>query len=366
MRRFFWLGIFSFLAISSITANAQEPCLQANTSCTEWVTLDEQGQRGLIYRTHPLTQRNEALEHAVIVIHGQGRNADGYFRHGLAGAFLADALKNTLLVSPRFASNEGKDCRDKLDTNEVGWICLGPESWRNGGAQATPAAKKLQSFDFMDALVLKLSDRATFPNVRTLVIVGHSAGGQLVNRYQMVNPLHEKLTAERKIQISYVVANPSSYTYPGALRPTRAAVPPNIATAAPGYQAPVSDAKDQKAFVPFSDAAGCITFNRWPYGLEHKVGYATQVSDDLIKQQLVNRPASFLLGELDILPIYGFDSSCAAMAQGPTRLARGFAYTKFLTDTLQANHPAVMVPACGHDARCMFSAEAALPQLFVK
>jgi hypothetical protein len=143
-------------------------------------------------------------------------------------------------------------------------------------------------------------------------------------------------------------------------------VPPNIAAAAPGYQAPVSSAKDQKAFVPFSDAAGCITFNRWPYGLEHKVGYATQVSDDLIKQQLVNRPASFLLGELDILPIYGFDSSCAAMAQGPTRLARGFAYTKFLTDTLQANHPAVMVPACGHDARCMFSAEAALPHLFVK
>ena len=366
MRRVFWLSIFLFVAMSQISVKAQEPCLQASTTCSEWVTLDDQGQRGLIYRTYPLTQKNELLEHAVIVIHGQGRNADGYFRHGLAGAFLADALKNTLVLSPRFASNEGKDCRDKLDTNEVGWICLGPESWRNGGAQATPAAKKLQSFDFMDALVLKLSDKAIFPRLRTLVIVGHSAGGQYVNRYHMANPLHDKIMSERNIQISYVVANPSSYTYPESLRPTRAAVPSTIAAGAPGYMPPASDATDQKAFVPFSDAAGCTNFNRWPYGLENKVGYVSSINDDLLRQQLAKRPAVFLLGELDILPLYGFDSSCAGMAQGPTRLARGYAYTKYVNDTLGASHPAVMVPACGHDARCMFSAEAALPYLFVK
>jgi hypothetical protein len=214
--------------------------------------------------------------------------------------------------------------------------------------------------------VLKMTDKATFPNLRTLVIAGHSAGGQYVNRYQMANRLHEKITSERNIQISYVVANPSSYTYPDALRPTRAAVPSNIASAAPGYLPPASEAKDQQAFVPFADATGCTNFNRWPYGFEHKVGYASQVSDDALRQQLTKRPVTFLLGELDILPIYGFDSSCAAMAQGPTRLARGFAYAKFLTDSLQASHRAVMVPACGHNARCMFSADSALPYLFVK
>jgi hypothetical protein len=366
MRRFFLLSIFLFVPMSCAGANAQEPCLQESIACTEWIALDEQGQRGLIYRTYPLTHKNELLEHAVIVIHGQERNADRYFRHGLAGAFLADALINTLLVSPRFASNEGKSCRDKLDANEVGWVCSGPESWRNGGEQATPAAKNFQSFDFMDVLVLKMTDKATFPNLRTLVIAGHSAGGQFVNRYQMANRLHEKVTNERNIQISYVVANPSSYTYPDVLRPTRAAVPFSIAAAASGHVPSASDAKDQQAFVPFADAGGCPSFNRWPYGLEHRVGYASQVSDDVLKQQLKKRPVTFLLGELDILPNYGFDSSCAALAQGPTRLARGFAYAKFLTDSLQANHPAVLVPACGHNARCIFSAEPALPYLFVK
>jgi hypothetical protein len=33
-----------------------------------------------------------------------------------------------------------------------------------------------------------------------------------------------------------------------------------------------------------------------------------------------------LLGELDILPLVSFDISCAAMAQGSYRLARGMAF----------------------------------------
>lgn len=343
----------------------QPACLSATEACTEWVTLDGGPQRGLIYRTYSLTRPNPQIEHAAIVIHGQGRNADGYFRHALAGAFLADALQNTLVISPRFASNEGKSCRDKLDTDEVGWICLGPASWRSGGEQATPGTKKFNSFDFMDAIVEQLANRKMFPNLRTIVIAGHSAGGQYVGRYQMTNRIHEQVRAEKNIQISYVIGNPSSYTYPDALRPTRSAVPDNISAAAPGFM-PASPAKPQPAFVQYPDAQGCTNFNSWPYGLENKVGAAQTVSNERLKEHLASRPATFLLGELDILPLYGFDSSCAAMAQGPTRLARGFAYVRFVNETLKSNHSAVWVPACGHDARCMFSAEKALPYLFLQ
>ena len=160
----FFMGLLGCIYAAMAQSQEAAPCRYADTRCAEWLTLDEHQQRALIYRTHALTDRNERLEHAVVVIHGQGRNADGYFRHALAGTFLADALHNTMVISPRFASNEGKSCRDKLDTNEVGWICLGPESWRSGGDQATPAVKKLNSFDFMDAIVLRLSDRSAIPN----------------------------------------------------------------------------------------------------------------------------------------------------------------------------------------------------------
>jgi hypothetical protein len=52
------------------------------------------------------------------------------------------------------------------------------------------------------------------------------------------------------------------------------------------------------------------------------------------------------------------------MAQGPTRLARGQAFGKFVNQKLGAKHHVVVVPLCGHNARCMFTSEAALPLLF--
>jgi hypothetical protein len=53
------------------------------------------------------------------------------------------------------------------------------------------------------------------------------------------------------------------------------------------------------------------------------------------------------------------------MAQGPTRLARGTAFVDYVTSKYEAHgHKAVTIPLCGHNARCMFTAEPALPILF--
>ena len=111
----------------------------------------------------------------------------------------------------------------------------------------------------------------------------------------------------------------------------------------------------------------CTTFNKWPYGLEdRKSGYTAKLSGDLLKQQLAARPVTYLLGEIDVLPLGGFDSSCPAMAQGPTRRARGEAFQKYLAAKIGARHPAVIVPLCGHNARCMFTADIAAPLLYPK
>jgi hypothetical protein len=72
-----------------------------------------------------------------------------------------------------------------------------------------------------------------------------------------------------------------------------------------------------------------------------------------------------LLGEADILPLGIFDSSCSAMAQGPTRLARGLAFSRYVKEhDGGANHNIVVVPFCGHSARCVFTSDMALPLIF--
>jgi hypothetical protein len=193
----------------------------------------------------------------------------------------------------------------------------------------------------MDAIVRGLTNRTNFPNLKAIVISGHSAGGQFVTRYEMANKIHETAS----VAITYVVSNPSSYSYLDPERPSTA---------------------NNNELRPFGDARNCTTYDNWPYGLKTRTGYTANIPDDQLRKQLASRPVTYLLGELDVLPLAGFDSSCPAMAQGPTRLARGQAYAAYVNAKYNAKHQVVVVPLCGHNARCMFTAEVALPILFPK
>ncbi|MBI2291317.1 MAG: hypothetical protein HYU73_13470 [Betaproteobacteria bacterium] len=334
-------------------------CTSAASACTEWVTVANGPARALVYRNHPLDEVNEGISRALVTIHGQGRDADKYFRHALAAAFLAGALENALIISVRFASNAGGRCRDTLAPDELNWVCFGPGSWRNGApAVGNP---QITSYDVVDEVLRRLARNDIFPNLKVIAVAGHSAGGQFVARYGMVNQIHGHLG----VPITYVVANPSSYTYLDSLRPTASAIPSTVAAAAPGYLAP-RRAKPPAAFALPADAGDCTAYDNWPYGLQNRTGYSTRLTDEQLKKQLSDRPAIYLVGELDILPLYGFDTSCSAMAQGPTRLARGLAFGKYVNENYGARHKTLVVAACGHSARCMFTAEPVLPLIFPK
>lgn len=310
------------------------------------------GARSLVYRTYSLSARNEAITRALIVVHGAGRDADNYFRNVLGAAFLAGALENTVVIAPRMASG-ADNCKDSLAPNEISWNC---STWRSGG----PAVSNpdVTSFDFLDEVLRKVAHKEVFPNLKQIVVAGHSAGGQVVNRYEMANRVHDKLG----VPVTYVVSNPSSYAWPESMRPTDSAF--SVQAHAPGYVPAV--AANSAPFRNFSGARDCTTYDKWPYGMKDRTGYTAAETDQELKAQLVSRPTTYLLGELDVLPLGGFDGSCPAMAQGPTRLARGEAFGKFVNEKLGAHHTVKVVPECGHNARCMFTSEDALPLLFPK
>jgi pimeloyl-ACP methyl ester carboxylesterase len=335
------------------------PCTTADSACTEWIRFSGSPARSLVYRTFPLDTRNDGITRALIVVHGAGRDADNYFRSALAATFLAGALEDTIVISPRFASNNGTPaseggCADTLAPNEVNWSCTG-NSWRYGGNAI--GNDQLTSFDLADQILRQVARKEVFPNLKTIVVAGHSAGGMFVVRYAMANQVHDELG----VPIMYVVANPSSYPYLDALRPVSSAW--SSTASAPGY-IPAAPAGDD--FRAFGDAKNCSTYDQWPYGLQNRAGYTARLTDDQLRKQLAARPTTYMLGELDILPLASFDSSCPAMAQGPTRLARGQAFSKYVSEKYGAQHKMMVVPLCGHNARCMFTAEPALPILFPK
>ena len=330
------MKLFTLFLFAAAMAGAAAPCVTVS-NCTDWVTFGGGPWRSMVYTTYPLATRNPQITRAFVMVHGTNRDADNYFRTSIAAAFLGSALDDTIVIAPHIASSAGS-CHDPLAPNEVSWSCTG-DSWRSGGTAVS--TDRLTSFDFVDELLRKLAKKDVFPNLKSIVVAGHSAGGQYVNRYSMANRIHETLG----VPITYVVANPSSYAWLDDTRPTA----------------------DNSTFTPFAGADKCPNFDRWPYGLENRTGgYTAKMSDDQLKKQLASRPVTYLLGEIDILPLGGFDSSCSAMAQGPTRRARGEAFAKFVNQKIGARHNMQIIHLCGHNARCMFTDEAALPLIFPK
>ena len=350
-------------AISVVPAS----CASATSNCTEWIKPSGQVSRVLVYRTYPLETKNENITRAFVFVHGINRDADNHFRTALAAAFLANALDNTIIVAPRFASNSSApgneigNCRDALASDEANWICDAqrPDTWRSGGAAT--GDNKLSSFDFMDEILRRLARKDFFPNLKTIVVAGHSAGGQFVIRYEMLNQVHDKLG----IPISYVVANPSSYAYVDSLRPTASAFPATIWATAQANLAS-SSSNPSPPFLSYADAKNCTGYDTWPYGLKGRTGYPSALTDEQITKQLVTRPVTYLLGEADVLPLGIFDTSCPAMAQGATRLGRGLAFHRYVNENLHAHHVVIVVPFCSHSQRCMFTSDVALPLIFPK
>lgn len=300
-----------------------EPCSQGTAACLEPLPMGG-GRSVMVYRSHPLQKGHPKATRALVVIHGAGRNADDYFPSGMAGAYLAGALNDTVVVAPRFAGTGGRNCDDKLAPGEIGFACSG-DDWRGGGPGV--GAPTVTSYGVIDELIRRFADKKRYPLLRQVVLMGHSAGGQFLSRYAAAATVEPS-----GISVRYVVSNPSSYLYLDASRP-----------------GPVN---------------GCATFNQWKYGMENRTGYAAALPDDGMKKNLARRDVVYLLGEYDVTPQFGFDASCGAMAQGPNRLQRGLDYFAYITGKYGAKHRLVKVPNCGHNGRCMLVANEAREVLF--
>jgi pimeloyl-ACP methyl ester carboxylesterase len=353
MRIFASLAVTAASVLAASAAGAQAPCTKAVTACERWITWKNGPQRSMVYASYSLTQRNPRITRALIMVHGAGRNAYHYFETSTAAGFLAGALDNTIIIAPRFIAG-----RDTAHANEIKWP-EGRNSWRSGGE--SPMLPGVTSFDFVDELVRKLADKKVFPNLSKIVVTGHSAGGQYATRYEMANKVH----GTPGVSLSYVVANPSSYAWPAPVRP----LPVGNADSATANKEALGPNGEKVngnfEYGPF-DAGKAPNYDKWPSGLEDLAGYVAGESADQLRKQLVERPTTYLLGQVDVLPLGGFDSSPNAMAQGPTRRARGEAFFKYVNETMGAHHNAIIVPECGHNDRCIFTTDIVFPVIFPK
>jgi pimeloyl-ACP methyl ester carboxylesterase len=344
--------IFALLALTLPLAARAAPCVTTTAACERWIEL-KPGERVMAYATRPLDQPDPRVRRALIMVHGTLRNADHYFATATTAGFLDGALDDTLIIAPALHSADAQ-CADKLAPGEVSFSCTG-DSWRSGGSASSDP--KLTSFNFTDALLQRLADKRLFPNLKVIVVAGHSAGGQFVARYAMSSRVADQLG----VPVRFVVANPSSYAWPDATR----LIPEGVGSPAAAALAWKEEGPHTGfSFGPF-DAAKAPGYDKWPYGLEDRTsGYTVGMSDDLLRRNLAHRDVTYLLSQVDTLPLGGFDDSPRAMAQGATRRQRGEAFVQHIRDSLGDKAPVIIVPECGHNDRCVYTTDAVLPVIF--
>lgn len=203
------------------------------------------------------------IERAVIVLHGRLRNAQTYLRSIERAANQSKERSKTLLIAPQFL-DEKDIVAHHLPESILRWR---QNSWMEGATATNP--KPVSSFLVLDHILKRLSDSKLFPNLKEVVIAGHSGGAQVVQRYAMIGGKEDALLQREGVKLRYVIANPSSYAYFDAERPE-----------------PVT-------------AQNCPDFDEWKYGLNKMPFYSGKEKPADIEKNYVKRDITYLMGELD-------------------------------------------------------------------
>ncbi len=273
------------------------------------------------------------ITRALLIVHGKGRDVKADYRMAMEAAGSGSpAARETIFIAPQFLDEEDVDAHG-TPPDVLRWRRT---TWDSGAPASAPIP--VSSYEVVDALLTRLADRSVFPNLATVVLAGHSAGAQLVQRYAVVGREPVALANTSGIHFRFVIANASSYVYFSDQRP------------APGRL--------------------CKTFNHWKYGAVDGVPYLkvggepgwSQLEANYAQQDVI-----YLLGTADTDPHEkDLDVSCSGEAQGPTRFARGQAYYAYLHSRNGArwNQRMWFVPDVAHSARQMFTSACGVSALF--
>jgi pimeloyl-ACP methyl ester carboxylesterase len=292
--------------------DSQRSPAKVNSYC--WISLESRST--VPYFCNYTLAAGAVSTRALVVMHGINRNADDYFR-SIGRAATSVGANDAVIVAPHFLIEE-----DERRDHDAYWTDSGETSWKDGGGAVAPPG--LSSFTVMDQILTMLANKDQFPLLTSITLIGHSAGGQFIQRYAAGG---RAPCALADVTIRYVVANPSSYLYLNSYRPV--------------------EGDPRKV---------CPEYNNYKYGLEKRNKYFNPLSDAQIRRQYIGRRVIYMLGDADVNRDDNLEINCAANVQGKNRFQRGCFYYSFIqTYFPSAAHDMVVVPGVGHDHDAMFN-----------
>jgi len=237
-----------------------------------------------MFTSQPVGVADADITRAVIVLHGSGLDAPQYANTVYKN--LRDDLADAIVITPFFANSQ------MAETDQLYW----GSSWPELGLSDASLAWRISSGGVLDDLISNLY--TTFANLEGVVIAGHSAGGQLANRYS---------AASTDTRNRYLVSAPSSYLYPGAER----------SDGLGGWDTPVSP----------------VDYDDYKYGVQFlaSISYVNAIGATALIARLETAKVTYMVGADDNNPAdSSMDLSAPAALQGDTRVSRQSLYYDYL------------------------------------
>lgn len=289
-------------------------------------TISIQNRIFSFYANKNIEIEQSNVEHAVITIHGSARNPDTYFKSVWGISKKLKVENKTLILSPHF-----KITGDQLLKNELKFTY---EGWWIGNNSID--GSNVSSFSVIDFFIKHFANKDLFPNLKTLVITGHSAGGHLTQRLALGSIADLGLEG---LDIKYIVANPGTYAYLTRKRPVAG----------------------QEGIFEIPRNIRCA-YNRYKYGMEQRNSYMSRDSVKNMAKRFISREVVYFLGERDLGEV---EQNCQASIQGPHRFSRGKNFYAHINEEYPTNiHHMITVPDVGHTQYGMYTSELGKKLLF--
>ena len=276
------------------------------------------------YRNIPLANTSADIKYAIISLHGDGRNADEHFNIIGQATVNAGLEDSTILLAPVYPFQDDIN-QYNLGDDVLYWS---DTDWNAGdlsrNTQSNPRPFRISSFSTMDSIYHRLVENN--PNLKRIVLTGHSAGSQMVVRYAAGGRAQADLT-ETGIDFVFVPTNTPSFLYYDDNR-----------------------VLNQNAEVFEFGPSDCGSASQYKYGLDNLNQYMENTGEATIIENHKQAGVTYLIGQYDF---GGQTNTCARMVQGSSRLIRTHVYFSYIGffygDSIYNNHRMAEIPAAYHE-----------------
>jgi hypothetical protein len=292
--------------------------------------------------------RDSPIREVIFVVHGAARNADDYFctMHSVVEKQSTFSKDEVFVVAPRFAAHSDEPFALRNGGIPMRWK---GGSWRYGAE----SGNGVSSFTVLDQMIGLVEDKEIFPALEHIKVIGHSAGGQYVQRWALLTNAWPN-----DISLQVIVVNPSSFAY---LTPLR---------------------KSAELEWTIPNKSECPEYNEWEWGLEPNESSPAYVQNalnirttDQLTQRFAMRDVVYLAGGRDICNVpgnskngwcysHGLETKCMDLLEGKNRLERHMNYFESIQLVNVTAHRRSLVPDVGHDHSLVFHSEVAMSYLF--